>query len=154
MGNYISKRYEDTVEYGRLIGSSLMGGEMIILTGKLGSGKTVLTKGIAEGLQIDEVITSPSFTIMNLYTGRLELCHFDFYRIEDRSEMLDLIEDYLYREQSVSVVEWGEPLTGILESFIHVHIDISGERRVISMDRRNGDGEVHEERGGNRDTHR
>jgi tRNA threonylcarbamoyladenosine biosynthesis protein TsaE len=148
MSRFISNRYEDTVEYGKSIGLSSTGGEMIILSGQLGSGKTVLTKGIADGLGIDEVVTSPSFAIMNLYNGRLVLCHFDFYRIENRVEMEDLLEDFLYRNGYVCVVEWGDPLIDILESYLHIQIDINEEARVITEEHRHNDVRVDKERGG------
>jgi tRNA threonylcarbamoyladenosine biosynthesis protein TsaE len=132
-----SYRAEDpgkTIEIGRNLGERLAGGELIILSGTLGSGKTVFTKGIATGLDIDEVVTSPSFAIMNLYRGRLHLCHFDFYRIEDRGEMEDLLEEYLYEEDRVVVVEWGEPLMELLSAYIHVHIEIKDEKRLLTVE--------------------
>ena len=132
MSQFISNSYEDTVEYGKSLGLSLTGGEMIILSGQLGRGKTVLTKGIADGLGIEEVVTSPSFAIMNQYSGRLELCHFDFYRIENRLEMEDLLEDYAYRNHNVCVVEWGAPLLHTLDSYLHVRIDIDEDSRIIT----------------------
>lgn len=134
MGNmieYISKTVADTVAYGERIGVKLLGGEVIILRGKLGSGKTVLTKGIARGMGIAEVITSPSFTIMNEYVGRLILCHFDFYRVEREDEMEDLVEDYLYKKDTVVVIEWGTKLGQLIDEFLQISIDIWGEHRHL-----------------------
>jgi tRNA threonylcarbamoyladenosine biosynthesis protein TsaE len=123
----------DTIAYGEQIGVKLLGGEVIILCGTLGSGKTVLTKGIARGMEIAEVITSPSFTIMNEYRGRLILCHFDFYRIEREDEMEDLVEDYLYQEDRVVVIEWGLKLGQRLDEFLQITIDIrSDHRRIVT----------------------
>jgi len=135
MSTFTSNRYEDTVEYGKSLGQTLSGGELIILSGQLGSGKTVLTKGMAESLGIDEVITSPSFAIMNLYEGRLKLCHFDFYRIEKKTEMQDLLEDYVYRNDYICVVEWGDPLIDTVGSYIHIDITIDEEARIITEER-------------------
>ncbi len=131
MKEYISKTVADTVSYGERIGVRLLGGEVIILHGKLGSGKTVLTKGIAQGMGITEVVTSPSFTIMNEYRGKLTLCHFDFYRVERVDEMEDLVEDYLYRKDVVVVIEWGTKLGQLIDEFLQITIDIRNEHRRI-----------------------
>ena len=72
-----SKSYIKTVEYGKKFGKSLKGGEVILLSGELGSGKTSFTKGIAQGLDIEETVTSPSFAIMTIYQGRICLFHFE-----------------------------------------------------------------------------
>jgi tRNA threonylcarbamoyladenosine biosynthesis protein TsaE len=128
---YISRSPEDTVEFGRRLGYSLRGGDVVLLSGQLGSGKTVLTKGIALGIGIQEVITSPSFTIMNLYAGKLELCHADFYRLDNAAEMEDLLERYLYNESTVTVIEWGEALMDILPLYQHARIEIADDYRVI-----------------------
>jgi tRNA threonylcarbamoyladenosine biosynthesis protein TsaE len=135
MKEYVSKNEADTVAYGERIGVGLLGGEVIILCGTLGSGKTVLTKGIARGMGIAEVITSPSFTIMNEYKGQLTLCHFDFYRIERVAEMEDLVEDYLYRTDTVVVVEWGMKLGQLINEYIQITIDIRDEyRRIVTKE--------------------
>ena len=153
MSKLRSNSDEDTLAYGKSIGQTLEGGELIILTGQLGSGKTVLTKGIAESLDIDEVITSPSFAIMNLYEGRLKLCHFDFYRIEQKAEMVDLLEDYVYRDDCICVVEWGDTLVDTLESCIHLHIAIEGDIRIITERRMSNERGERMKMGGPRDTH-
>jgi tRNA threonylcarbamoyladenosine biosynthesis protein TsaE len=148
MSTFTSNRYEDTIEYGKSLGQTLAGGELIILTGQLGSGKTVLTKGIAESLGINEVVTSPSFAIMNLYEGRVKLCHFDFYRIEKKTEMEDLLEDFVYGSNCICVVEWGDPLIDRFESYIHIHIIIDKDSRILTEKRPNTHGEVHMKMGG------
>lgn len=133
---FISNSYDDTLAFGRKIGSSLKGGEVILLIGELGSGKTVLTKGIAEGIGIEETITSPSFTILNIYDGPLFLYHFDFYRLDNKSEMEDLLEDYLYLKDGVVVIEWGEKVIELLDSYILVEIDIPDPSRKIKITRK------------------
>ena len=132
----ISSSFEDTVNYGKSFGETLSGGEVIVLTGVLGSGKTSFTKGIAEALLIPDVVTSPSFAIMNEYKGRLLLFHFDFYRIEDPDEMEDLLEDYAYRPDAVSVIEWGERVSERLELFVRVSFTLNDTDRHISIARR------------------
>ena len=130
-----SKSYIKTVEYGKKFGKSLKGGEVILLSGELGSGKTSFTKGIARGLDIEESITSPSFTIMNIYQGGICLYHFDFYRIEDDSEMEDLLEDYIYRKEGVTVIEWGEKIIDRLSRFINVAFEIYDTHWIITIQR-------------------
>jgi tRNA threonylcarbamoyladenosine biosynthesis protein TsaE len=136
MDTYISDSAQATVSFGTGLGKTLQGGEVLILTGGLGCGKTTLTKGIGEGLGVDDVVTSPSFTIMQEYTGRCTLAHFDFYRIDDPREMDSLIEEYAYAEGIVVVVEWGGPLLGMLDRYIHVSMEIAPPGRVIRCERR------------------
>ena len=133
---YISKSFEDTVNYGLDLGKTLKGGEVVLLNGGLGCGKTVFTKGIARSLNIGENVTSPSFSIMNIYKGSLDLYHFDFYRIENVSEMDDLLEDYLYRETGVTVIEWGEKMAEKLSRSIIISFRISEGSRSISIERK------------------
>ena len=142
MDTYISNSDAETIEYGRRLGASMHGGETILLCGPLGSGKTVLAKGIAAGIGVEEVVTSPSFAIMNVYGGDPGLCHADFYRIQSRWEMEDLLEDYLYRRDLVTVVEWGEPLIPSLSSFVHIKIELLDDMRRISLQRRGAERSV------------
>jgi tRNA threonylcarbamoyladenosine biosynthesis protein TsaE len=88
MKKFISKCEEDTLKIGKDFASNLLGGEIITLEGDLGAGKTVFTKGVALGLKIEDIVTSPTFTIMNMYLGeKLNLYHFDMYRLNDESEL-------------------------------------------------------------------
>lgn len=92
--------------FGKALGEVLESGNIVCLTGDLGAGKTTLTKSIALGLGIDEYVTSPSYTIVNEYEGRLPLYHFDVYRINDVEEMYELgYEDYFFGS-GVCVIEW------------------------------------------------
>ena len=133
---YRSSSFQETIHFGQKLGKTLNGGELILLTGVLGSGKTVITKGIAQALGIKSIVTSPSFAIMNEYKGKLWLYHFDFYRIEDRQEMEDLLEDYIYRKDGIAAIEWGEKVEGCLDSYIRVDIDIDDLYRTIKVERR------------------
>jgi tRNA threonylcarbamoyladenosine biosynthesis protein TsaE len=96
-----------TLALGRELGTAAKAGEVIALIGDLGAGKTTLTQGIVEGLGYREEVTSPTFSLVQEYLGgRLEVFHFDFYRVEDAHELLDLgWDDYLDREGLV-IVEW------------------------------------------------
>ncbi|HWQ80292.1 MAG TPA: tRNA (adenosine(37)-N6)-threonylcarbamoyltransferase complex ATPase subunit type 1 TsaE [Anaerovoracaceae bacterium] len=97
----------DTREFGKELAKNLKPGNVVALTGDLGTGKTTLTKYIAEGLGITEIITSPTFTIVQEYTGgRLPLYHFDVYRIADPEEMYELGYEEYFFGRGVCVVEW------------------------------------------------
>lgn len=88
-------------------------GDLIVLAGDLGAGKTCFTQGLGAGLGVTERITSPTFTLANRYQGRLELNHLDVYRIDDLSETLDLDLPELL-EVGVTVIEWGEQIEPVL----------------------------------------
>jgi len=106
---------EETRELGRKIGAKASPGSVYTLVGDLGVGKTVFTQGIAEGLEIEEPICSPTFTIVQVYEeGRMPFYHFDVYRIGDIEEMDEIgYEDYFYGE-GVSMIEWANLIEEIL----------------------------------------
>jgi len=134
----ISRNPEDTFFIGRIIGESLSAGDIVALSGDLGTGKTYLTKGIARGLGVSEQyqITSPTFTLINEYPGRLTLYHFDLYRLESFLDMINLgYEEYLFGK-GVSVIEWAEKASDILPDetiFISLtYLDENRRKMVIS----------------------
>lgn len=95
-----------TREMGRLLGEIVPAGTVITLDGDLGAGKTVFAQGVAQGLGVREPVTSPSFVLMNVYQGRLLFCHFDFYRLNEDSDLDCLgLEEYFY-DDGVVLVEW------------------------------------------------
>lgn len=99
---------EETVQVGCSLGSLLKKGDIVCITGDLGTGKTVLVNGIAQALGISEHITSPTFTIVNEYEADTKLYHFDVYRISDAEEMFEIgFEEYLYGD-GIVVIEWAE----------------------------------------------
>lgn len=102
-----SLKAADTFEYGKKIGEEAKKGDIILLIGDLGVGKTVFTQGFAKGLGIDESISSPTFTIIQEYeTGRIPFYHFDVYRIGDIEEMEEIgYEDYFFGD-GVCIIEW------------------------------------------------
>lgn len=106
---------EETFEFGRRIGQQAGPGEVYTLIGDLGVGKTVLTQGVAAGLGIDGPVSSPTFTIVQIYEeGRLPLYHFDVYRIGDVEEMEEIgYEDCFYGE-GVCLIEWADLIEEIL----------------------------------------
>lgn len=106
---------KETFELGFEIGSRAKAGDVYTMVGDLGVGKTVFTQGMAKGLEITEAISSPTFTIVQVYDeGRLPFYHFDVYRIGDISEMDEIgFEDYVYGE-GVSLIEWANLIDEIL----------------------------------------
>lgn len=106
---------EETFEFGKRIGENASEGLVITLSGDLGVGKTVFAKGLAKGLNINDDISSPTFTIVQIYDdGRLPLYHFDVYRIEDEDEMYEIgYEDYFYGE-GVTLIEWADNIKDLI----------------------------------------
>ena len=105
------KTLDETKQFGKELADSLKPGANIALIGDLGAGKTTLTKAIAAGLGVSEVLTSPTFTIVCEYdSGRLPLYHFDVYRVHDSEELFEIgFEDYLHRG-GVCLIEWANLL--------------------------------------------
>lgn len=120
-----SNSQDMTFEIGLKIAKLLKKGDVISLNGDLGAGKTHLVKGIAKGLEVHEDITSPTFTIVNEYDGKMPLYHFDVYRISDISELYEIgFEEYIYGE-GVSVIEWGNLVEELLPDYtIKINIRI------------------------------
>ena len=105
---YISHSVEETEQIGRRLGGTLEPGTVLAYRGDLGMGKTAFTRGLARGLGVPARVTSPTFTIVNEYEGRIPLFHFDLYRLEDADALFDIgWEDYLSRG-GVCAVEWSE----------------------------------------------
>ncbi len=112
-------------------------GDLVVLTGDMGAGKTCFTQGLAKGLGIEGRVTSPTFTLANTYDGRLVLNHLDVYRLDDPSETLDLdLPEML--ETGVTVIEWGEQIDAVLPADrleIEIRWPENGEddKRVIKL---------------------
>ena len=105
---------EDTKRLGNLLGKLAQPGDIFCLNGDLGAGKTHLSQGIAAGLGVKEHVTSPTFTLINEYQGRLPLYHMDVYRLGGAGDMEDLgYEEYFYSE-GVSLVEWANVVAEVL----------------------------------------
>jgi tRNA threonylcarbamoyladenosine biosynthesis protein TsaE len=109
IGQWSSASPEETWRVGALFGSQLMGGEVVLLDGALGAGKTVFVKGMAAALEVDETeVTSPSFTLVNKYEGRLTLYHLDLYRLPEGAAAAHAVDldELLADEAAVIVIEW------------------------------------------------
>ena len=133
---------EETYQLGVEIGQKAVSGQVFTLVGDLGVGKTVFTQGLAKGLDIQESISSPTFTIVQVYDeGRLPFYHFDVYRIGDISEMDEIgYEDYVYGE-GVSLIEWANLIEEILPEnrtsiIIEKDLDKGFDYRRITIEER------------------
>lgn len=105
---FLSHNVEETYKIAEQVASGLKGGEVILLNGDLGAGKTTFTKGLAKALGVQDTVTSPTFTYVKEYDGRLKLYHFDMYRVGDADEVYELgLEEYFYKG-GVVVVEWNK----------------------------------------------
>jgi len=125
--NIISNSPEETIELGQRLGSQLKGGEVIAVCGPLGSGKTHLIKGIAAGAgaQDSRDVTSPTFVIVNEYSGRLDIYHIDAYRLDSTAEFEVLgFDDFCY-PQSVVLIEWADKVESALRAVDCIRIELS-----------------------------
>lgn len=116
----------ETIALGRRLGTFLRGGDVVALTGELGSGKTCFTKGIALGLCVpkDIIVNSPSFSLVNEYSGRHPLFHMDAYRLENLSDLISAgLDEYFYQD-GIVVVEWADRWSDLLPSW-RVKVDLS-----------------------------
>ena len=141
---FITKSPEETERLGERLGRTLHGGEVIAYLGDLGAGKTAFTRGLARGLDITMRVTSPTYTIVNEYTGgRLPLFHFDMYRLGSSDELFDIgWEDYLLRG-GVCAVEWSENVRDAMENAITVAIEkTDDETRRITIEGRTDDADL------------
>ena len=126
--NFITNSPAETEAIGAALGKQLKPGTVIAYRGDLGAGKTAFTRGLARGLGSDEMVTSPTYTIVNEYLGgRLPLFHFDMYRLASSDDLWDIgWEDYLERG-GVCAVEWSENVADAMEDAISITIEKLGE---------------------------
>ncbi|MBL7068416.1 MAG: tRNA (adenosine(37)-N6)-threonylcarbamoyltransferase complex ATPase subunit type 1 TsaE [Candidatus Omnitrophica bacterium] len=126
----ISKGIDGTVGIGAKLGRLLKGGDVVALVGELGSGKTTLVKGIAEGLGVKDsrYVNSPSFVIIKEYRGNLPLYHFDIYRLDSPSDMETVgYREYFYAD-GVSVIEWADKIKELLpDEYLNIELSIKGK---------------------------
>ena len=132
----ISVSAEQTWEIARFIGVKLRKGDVLALSGELGSGKTCFTGGLARGLGVDEKyqITSPTFTLINEYPGRCKLYHFDVYRLNSYTEFEDLGYEEYFSGKGIVVIEWAEKIVQVLPAdtfFISFEYLDENKRRIV-----------------------
>lgn len=121
---WISSSSRETEDFGQKIGRQLEPGDILVLDGTLAAGKTTLTKGIARGLDVEEPVTSPTFTLISEYEGRIPLYHMDVYRLDSSDDFLTLGAEELLYGEGVSVIEWGEKVADVLpEDAVWIRLD-------------------------------
>lgn len=127
-----SQNESQLLAFAEKLGQALEKQDIILLTGELGAGKTTFTKGLAKGLEISQMIKSPTYTIVREYEGRLPLYHLDVYRIGDDPDSIDL-DEFLFGD-GVTVIEWGELIRESLpDSYLELVLTKKGEGRLVSF---------------------
>ncbi len=123
----------ETERAGTLLGERLRGGDVVLLSGELGAGKTTFVRGVAQGTGSNALVASPTFQLVRIYPGRVPLAHVDLYRVESSSELRDLGLEELAQDGAV-VVEWGERLE--VDGAMLIEIEhLGGDRRLIRTKR-------------------
>lgn len=140
-GEFICNNPEETFELGEQFGKGFTGGEIVLLSGGLGAGKTLFTKGILHGLDYDiDEVTSPSFTLVNIYEARIKTYHLDLYRLDENTDIAFALglDEILEEENNVVIIEWAERLKNYSfpRPVFSVEIDGDGdEPRRISINK-------------------
>ncbi len=132
----ITHSVQETRAAGAALAERLKPGDVVALEGDLGAGKSELTRGIARGLGVTETVTSPSFTILNVYTsGRCPLYHFDWYRLESAEELYEMGMDEYLGGDGIAVVEWpGRCPEAVPENALRIRMEQAGENdRIIEI---------------------
>jgi len=139
---YKSETEQETIKIGQKIADKLKAGDIVLLEGNLGAGKTTLTKGILEFFKIFDAV-SPTFTLMQIYKiKKLEnqeiknIAHIDTYRLEDEQELIDIgVEDYLDDKNTISIIEWPEKIKSLLtkKKVIYINMETTGKnlRKIV-----------------------
>jgi len=129
----ISSSPEETKKFGSKLATNLKKGDVVALIGPLGSGKTCLVQGICAGLGVKEIVTSPSFVIINQYPGRYWVYHFDLYRLKNKKELVDLGYEEFFYGSGICIIEWAEKIKKLLpKKRIEISLGIisKSERRI------------------------
>ncbi len=127
---YICNLPEDTFDLGEKLGKTLRGGEVVLLSGGLGAGKTLFTKGVLYALDYDvDEVTSPSFTLVNLYRAKFDVYHIDFWRLDNVEDVAAAVglSDILEDETAIVIAEWSERLKKITFSNKIARVAIEGD---------------------------
>ena len=129
---YYTHSERETEQIGERLARVLRAGDVVAMSGDLGAGKTVLIRGLARGLGVTARVTSPTYTIVREYDGRLPLYHLDVYRIGNDPDSIDL-DDFLYGD-GVTVIEWGNLLdTQLLDDYLDIQLTASGDGRKLDF---------------------
>jgi len=127
---YISNNENDTIKFAKIVGEKVEVGQIILLKGDLGSGKTRFVKGLAEALNIEKEVSSPTYNLINEYPGKIPLFHMDLYRLDKETDLFNIgFEEYLYRD-GIIVIEWpGLALDLLPEDFLLINFEIISEQK-------------------------
>jgi len=125
----VTNSADETRKLGERLADQLKAGDVILLEGELGAGKSELARGVAKGLGVQETVTSPSFTILNVYeSGRMPLYHFDWYRLESSEELYELGMDEYLGGDGIALVEWPERCPDAVPAqYLRIRIGAEGE---------------------------
>ncbi|WP_312561872.1 tRNA (adenosine(37)-N6)-threonylcarbamoyltransferase complex ATPase subunit type 1 TsaE [Anaerospora sp.] len=131
----VSTAPEQSFSFGRQLGQLLQEGSVICLIGNLGAGKTLLVQGIAQGLGLNEEITSPTFTVMNVYEGTIPVYHFDLYRLESPEQLVDIGFDEYTNAGGIAIIEWPDKFPGFMpDSYLRIELIKTGDNdRLIKV---------------------
>ncbi len=131
--NIITKSSEEMKNLGKEVGKLAKSGDLLAFYGELGAGKTCFIQGISRGLEVKDYVTSPSFTIVNEYQGKIPVYHFDLFRLDNTEEIFELgYEEYLYGE-GLTVIEWAEKVEHFLPKEhlkIYIEFEDRGRRKI------------------------
>ena len=133
---FLSKSPQETTHFGQKLAKQFKSGDIIALFGDLGSGKTTLVKGIAQGLNVkSSQVNSPTFVLMNLYEGKLPIYHFDLYRLENTQDIDRLGCHEFFYDNGVAIIEWAERLKELLpQDYLAVHLNhITASERSLTL---------------------
>jgi len=116
----------ETFELGLAVAGLLRPGDVVLLVGELGTGKTCFTQGVARGMGIEKQVTSPTYTLMRVYQGRIPLYHLDAYRLEGPADLYDIGVDEYLEGEGIIVVEWGERVRCFFDpEYLEVRLDFA-----------------------------
>ena len=131
-----SSHEDETLNFGQKLGELVEPGQLILLSGDLGAGKTILTQGICKGLGVEEDVTSPTYNLINEYEGDLTVYHMDLYRLENEEDLYDLgFEDYL-ESGGIIIIEWPDLVYDLIPAeFIYIKIEVAAkEERIMQIE--------------------
>ena len=132
----VLKNLEETNAFGIKLGRVLKKGDILCLNGDLGAGKTTLTKSIGKGLGVEEYITSPTFALINQYSGRIPVYHFDVYRLEAADELYDLGFDEYFYGNGVCIIEWADKIERMIPQekiVINIEKGNNQDERILNI---------------------
>jgi tRNA threonylcarbamoyladenosine biosynthesis protein TsaE len=132
--SFVTSSAAETIELGRAIASGLRAGDVVAFYGDLGAGKTTMIKGIAAGLDVADVVKSPSFVIVTEYVGRLPVYHLDLYRLSEKSDFESIGLDSYLEGDGVCLIEWAERAEKVLpDRAIRVRMSVEGSGRRVEI---------------------